>query len=307
MFGARPATLLAVLLLHFCSVDRILNATAPVEGIATRSGIAYAAGPRHELDVYTPKQHAAPLPVVVFFYGGGWTSGDKAMYRFVGEALANAGLVAVVPDYRLYPEVQFPAFVQDAAQAVAWTRAHAAQFGGDPRRLFLMGHSAGAQIAALLALDPEYLAAVGLSPRRDVCGMIGLAGPYDFLPFADPAVNAIFGPAASWPRAQPITFATAQAPRMLLLAGQIDRTIDPGNTLRLAARLRAMGAQADAALYPDVSHSAIVDAFAAPLTFVAPVRDEVVRFVAGPCTGAGTGRSAASALPANKGAPVTTR
>jgi acetyl esterase/lipase len=283
MIGARPATLLAVLVLHFCSANRVLNAVAPTAGVTAHTGIAYAPGARRTLDVYAPKRQAAPAPVVVFFYGGGWVSGEKAMYRFVGAALAEAGVVAVVPDYRLYPGVRFPAFVQDAAQAVAWAHAQAAQYGGDPNRLFLMGHSAGAQIATLLALDAEYLTAAGLSPRRDLCGVIGLAGPYDFLPFADPAVDAIFGPKAGWARAQPITFVAADAPRMLLLAGQSDGTIDPRNTVRLAAGLRAAGANAEAALYPSVSHIAIIDAVAEPLTFVAPVRQAVLNFVAKPC------------------------
>lgn len=287
MVGCRLATLFAVVVLHCCTATPVLNATARLGGVTVRRDIAYAPGPRHALDIYAPRRnHGQAVPVVVFLYGGGWTSGERGMYRFVGAALAEAGLLAVVPDYRLYPGVTFPAFVQDAAQAVAWTRSHAAQYGGDPHRLFLMGHSAGAHIAALLALDPEYLAATGLSPQRDLCGVIGLAGPYDFLPFADPAVNAIFGPAAAWPRAQPIHFAHAAAPPMLLLAGRSDGTIDSGNTLRLAARLRAAGARVRAALYPAVSHIAIIDAFAAPLRFIAPVRSDVVRFVAQPCGGA---------------------
>jgi acetyl esterase/lipase len=202
------------------------------------------------------------------------------MYRFVGAALAARGVMTVIPDYRLYPEVRFPAFMNDAAAAVAWTNANAARFGGDPHRLFLMGHSAGAQIAALLALDGSYLRADGLSPQSDVCGVVGLAGPYDFLPLESATLKAIFGPEDEWPRSQPINFVTSQAPPMLLLAGRDDDIVDPGNTLRLAARLRAAGTSVEDELYPGVGHKTLIAAFSGPLTFLAPVREATLRFVA---------------------------
>ena len=183
-----------VLLLHLCSPTAVLNALAPRDGVTPTRNIAYADGPRHRLDIYAPLPAVTPAPVIVFFYGGGWASGSKAMYRFVGAGLAARGVLVVIPDYRLYPEVRFPAFMDDAATAVAWTRANASRFGGDPRRLFLMGHSAGAQIATLLALDAGYLRSVHLSPRRDVCGVIGLAGPYDFLPLRSATLRDVFGP-----------------------------------------------------------------------------------------------------------------
>ena len=200
--GTQLGTLLIVLLLHFCSPIVALNALAPRNGIMVEKGIAYAEGQRHELDVYAPNQGGTSAPVVVFFYGGGWETGDRAMYRFLGASLAARGVVVVIPDYRLHPAVRFPAFMDDGAAAVAWAHMNAARFGGDPSRLFLMGHSAGAQIAALLALDPEYLRAAGLTPEHDVCGVIGLAGPYDFLPDASAEVKAVFGPEEAWPRSQ---------------------------------------------------------------------------------------------------------
>ena len=162
MNGMRAAALFVVLLLHYCDPGAVLNALAPRDGITTTQDIRYADGPRHTLDVYAPPRHASPVPVVVFFYGGGWETGDKAMYRYVGASLAAGGVLAIIPDYRLHPAVVFPAFVEDAARAIAWAHANAARFGGDPHRVFLMGHSAGAQIAALVALDPAYLRAVGL-------------------------------------------------------------------------------------------------------------------------------------------------
>jgi acetyl esterase/lipase len=251
----------------------------PRDGITLARDIAYADGPRRTLDVYAPRPAATPAPVLVFFYGGGWTSGSKAMYRFVGAAMAARGVLVVIPDYRLYPEVRFPAFIDDAAAAVAWAHANAPGFGGDPHRLFLMGHSVGGQIATLLALDGGYLRSVGLSAERDVCGVIGLAAPYDFVPFDGTAAQAILGPQAGSKRSQPIDHVSASAPPMLLLAGRGDNTIDPGSTLRLAARLRAAGASARDELYPDIGHRTLIAAFGAPLAFLAPVRDATLRFI----------------------------
>jgi acetyl esterase/lipase len=193
--------------------------------------------------------------------------------------MAARGVLTVIPDYRLYPEVRFPAFMYDAASAIAWTRANAARFGGDPHRLFLMGHSAGAQIATLVALDPSYLRSVDLSPPRNVCGVIGLAGPYDFLPLHSDELKTIFGPESEQPRSQPINYVSAQAPPMLLLAGHDDDTVDPGNTLRLAAKLRAAGASVQEELYFGIGHKALIAAFARPLGFLAPARIAAVRFV----------------------------
>jgi acetyl esterase/lipase len=279
---------LATLLAAACSPVTALNALAPSRGIVEQSGIAYLPGPRHALDVYAPApgDGRADHPVVVFFYGGGWEDGDRDTYRFVGAELAAHGIVAVIPDYRLYPEVVFPAFMQDAAQAVAWARDHAGQFGGDPQRLFLMGHSAGGQIATLLALDTDYLRAAGVDPHA-IRGVIGLAGPYDFLPLRSADLKAIFGPEAAWPRSQPIDYVKPGAPPMLLLAGSTDDTVDPGNTLRLAAKLRAAGDEVTATIYPSVGHKTLIGAFARALTFLAPTRRDVLDFIAAEQGGAG--------------------
>jgi acetyl esterase/lipase len=268
------------LLASACSPVTILNALAPTGGIVEQHDIAYAPGARHALDVYTPAAgKAAPgHPVVVFFYGGNWDDGNRGMYRFVGAELASRGVVAIIPDYRIYPEVVFPGFMEDAAQAVVWARDHAAQYGGDPKNLFLMGHSAGGQIATLLALDGDYLKAAGMSTRA-LAGVIGLAGPYDFLPLHDDRLKTIFGPEAQRPRSQPINYVTPAAPPMLLIAGSGDDTVDPGNTTRLAARLRSAGDQVTATIYPSVGHAQLIGAFASTLSFLAPVRRDVLAFI----------------------------
>lgn len=274
-----PAALATVVLLHFCSPNLALNALARRDGVTLTPDIRYAAGPRGTLDVYAARPAATPAPVLVFFYGGGWASGAKAMYRYLGAALARRGVLVVIPDYRLYPEVRFPAFMHDAAAAVGWAHANATKFGGDPHRLFLMGHSAGGQIAALLALDADYLRVVHLTPGRDVCGVIGLAAPYDFLPLETARMQAIFGPESEWARSQPIDHVSAHAPPMLLLAGRLDSTVDPADTLRFAARLRAAGSVVQDELYPDIGHKTLITAFSRLLAFVAPAREATLRFL----------------------------
>jgi acetyl esterase/lipase len=271
---------LIALLASACSPVAVLNALSPTSGIVEQSDIAYAPGPRHALDVYAPATgKAAPgHPVVVFLYGGNWDDGDRGIYRFVGAELAARGVVAIIPDYRIYPEVVFPAFMEDAAQAVVWARDHAAHYGGDPKHLFVMGHSAGGQIATLLALDGAYLKTAGMS-THELTGVIGLAGPYDFLPLHDETLKTIFGPEPQRPRSQPINYVTPGAPPMLLIAGSSDDTVDPGNTTRLAARLRSAGDEVTATIYPSVGHKQLIAAFASTLGFLAPVRRDVLAFI----------------------------
>ena len=258
----------------------VLNALARLEPVRVTENLAYADGPRHRLDVYAPTSGAAQgRPVVVFFYGGSWDSGERAMYRFVGAALASRGLVVVIPDYRLYPQVRFPAFVQDGARAVRWARDNAASYGGDPSRLVLMGHSAGAQIAALLAFNRHWLGAVRLDPRRDVAGLVGLAGPYDFLPLKSAKLKEIFGPKAGRGRSQPINVVTGEAPPAFLATGARDTTVEPGNSVRLAARIEAEGGAASLKVYDRADHRLILGAFSPPLRLIAPVLDDVTGFI----------------------------
>jgi acetyl esterase/lipase len=218
--------------------------------------------------------------VVVFFYGGGWDQGEKRDYRFVGQTLAEQGFVAVVPDYRVYPAVRYPAFLQDSALAVRWARDHAAENGGDPERVFLMGHSAGAYNAVMLAVDRRWLGAVGMDPRRDLRGVIGLAGPYDFLPLHSDELKAIFGPPDMRPDTQPINHVDGQAPPMLLMTDARDKVVDPGNTERMADRIRERGGQVEAVTFPGLSHALILGAIARPLHFLAPVARRVRGFIA---------------------------
>lgn len=271
---------LPLLLAAGCLPVRLLNALAPDRLVA--GSVAYAGGPRRSLDVYAPDLDTrAGRPVVVFLYGGRWDSGDKAMYRFVGGALAALGFVVVIPDYRVYPEVRYPDFLRDCAAAVAWTVANAGRFGatGAP---FVMGHSAGAYNAAMLALDPRWLGEVGLSPRADLRGMVGLAGPYDFLPLDTAELVHIFAPGQPLRTTQPIAHVDGRNPPMLLLAGRRDTVVRPSNSLRLAARIRQAGGVVEQRLYPGIGHDEIIGAFAGPLRFLAPSLRDSASFMHAP-------------------------
>jgi acetyl esterase/lipase len=260
-------------------VAGLLGLSAP-GGIAVRHDLSYAPGPRGKLDVYLPRRLGPDTPVAVFIYGGSWQSGDRGFYRFVGATLASRGILTVIPDYRVYPAVRYPDFLRDNALAVRFVKQHARQWGGDPARLFLIGHSAGAYNVAMLALDRRWLGEVGLDPRRDVAGGVGLAGPYDFLPLRDETLKVIFGPADKRPDTQPINHVDGQGPPMLLLAGDKDGVVDPGNATRLAAAIQARGGEVEARIYPGVGHVGLLTAILAPFRHRAPVLTAVVDFIA---------------------------
>ena len=210
-------------------------------------------------DVFRPPGGGGDAPVVVFVYGGSWQNGERGDYRFVGRALAGQGFVVVIPDYRKAPAHPFPAFMHDVAAATAWARANARAFGGDPGQLFLMGHSAGAQIAALLGTDARFLRARGMQPR-DLAGVVGLAGPYDYTPDT-PALQQALGPARGWRDTQPLRFVDGDEPPFLLLHGDRDRTVDPGHADRMAAALRARGVPVQAQRMTGVGHVGLVNGF----------------------------------------------
>lgn len=274
--GRRMLGMAGLLLASGCSPAGLLNGLAP-ERMAGEA-IPYGELPRQKLDLYQPPPETTSPPMVVFLYGGGWTEGSRAMYRFVGAALAERGCIVVIPDYRLYPEVAFPTFLQDCARATRWAFDNREMLGADPARLFLMGHSAGAYNAAMLALDGQWLGAVGMRPARDLAGVIGIAGPYDFLPLrAD--LRPIFGPEEQLPRTQPISFANGPNPPMLLLQGEADETVDPGNARRLAERIRASGGAVETHFYPGIGHAAIAGALSGTPRFMAPTLRDALAFM----------------------------
>ena len=231
--------------------------------------VAFGPEPWQRLDVYGPHRDKGqtPAPVAVFFYGGSWDTGRRQDYNWVGQALASRGFVTIVADYGLYPRVRYPGFLADGALAVRWAA-----------RIVLVGHSAGAYNAAMIALDPRYLKAAGVE-RSHIKALAGLSGPYDFLPFTDPIAQRIFGDAADPPSTQPTRFVTAQSPPAFLATGDDDTMVFPKNTVKLAARLRAAGVEVEERHYPGIDHVRMVLALSRPFRNRAPVLQEMTDFL----------------------------
>lgn len=266
-------------LLAGCSTLGTFNTLAPRDQGARRvlRDQAYGAGARQRLDIYAPAATEAPAPVIVFIYGGSWASGAKDDYAFLGAAFAAQGFVTVIPDYRLVPGVRFPAFIEDCAAAMRWASDHVAAYGGDPNRIVLVGHSAGAYNAVMLALDAHYLADAGVDAAR-VRGVAGLAGPYDFFPFDVDATRNAFGQAPDPQLTQPVHFARADAPPLLLLWGDADTTVGPRNLANLEQAVRAAGGAVETRIYPGVDHAGIMLALSRPLRGRAPTLSDVAAF-----------------------------
>ena len=255
MPALRPAVvgLLATLLLGGCqrAVFAFVNRGVP----PPEATVEFAPDRGLSLDVYRPRTGDGRAPVVVFFYGGSWQTGAREGYRFVGQRLAEHGVLVVIPDYRKAPLPSFPGFMDDAARAVAWARAHAREWGGDPDRVFIAGHSAGAQIAALLGTDARYLRAHGVGSGA-VAGVVGLSGPYDFVISGD--LRNVFGAPSQWPRAQAVNFVDGDEPPFLLVHGTGDRVVDSVDSEQLAQRLRERRVPVRLLMLPDAGHLATV-------------------------------------------------
>jgi acetyl esterase/lipase len=239
-------------------------------------GIPFADGGRFRLDVYAPEQRGQAAPVLFFIYGGGWNRGERSDYQFVGRAFAARGFVVVIADYRHVPEVRFPEFLEDSARALAWVQANIASYGGDPNRLFLAGHSAGAYNAVMLALDPSYLQDFGVT--LTIRGVAALSGPYDFYPFEYSEVIEAFGQAPNPEGTQPVNFITNQSPPMWLGTGTMDPIVRMQNTERFATRLRERGAWVSTQFYEGFGHMEPVIAIGSAWRWRAPVLDDMVAF-----------------------------
>jgi acetyl esterase/lipase len=261
-----------------CAPIGLLDALTPAGDYVAEVDIAYGPEPRQRLDVYMPARPAAAGSVIVFFYGGNWQWGDRGGYRFVAESLTRQGHIVIIPDYRVYPAVVFPGFVEDSARAVAWVARNVAQYGGSPDAIYLMGHSAGAYNAAMLALNTPYLRDAGM-PRDRIAGVVGIAGPYDFLPLTDPTLKTIFGHGETRARTQPINFVDRGAPPMLLMTGAGDMTVRPRNTQRLAARLREEGVAVREVTYADKGHVDIILGLSSRLRGDSRLLDDIEAFV----------------------------
>jgi acetyl esterase/lipase len=275
---------LAAMLAAGCGRLAFMAVNVPaVFGPYTRhTDIAYGADPQHRLDVYVPDEPGNQRrPLIVFWHGGRWSSGDKADYRFVGAALAQLGYVVVIPNYRHYPQVKMAGFMDDTARSALWAAAHGAEYSADTKHFYLMGHSSGAHMAALVTLDSRYFAATGLS-APPIAGVIGLSGPYDFLPLREADVQDMFGPPQNYPDSQPINFVRADAPPMLLIHGLKDTTVSPNNSRSLAAALHRHEVPVTLKLYPNSVHADTVAALSLPARGRAPTLADIAVFVKQP-------------------------
>ncbi len=249
------------------------------EGVRLAEGVSFGPLARHKLDVYGPQGARDRAPIMVYLYGGGWHSGERAEYAFVGRAFAARGFTTIIPDYRLVHEAVFPGFIEDCARAVRWAQDEAHAFGGDASRIVLCGHSAGAYNAIMLALDGAYLNAAGADIAR-IKGCAGLSGPYSFYPFDIDATRNAFGQAPDPARTQPINFARADAPPIWLGWGERDDLVGRRSIVHFERALRAVGAPVETKLYPNLGHADTLLALSQPLRGRAPVLDDVTAFLA---------------------------
>jgi acetyl esterase/lipase len=254
------------------------NVGPAMDGGSLKSGdgVAYADGPRKKLDVYTPKNPTGKAPVLFFIYGGGWNHGERSDYQFVGNAFASRGFVVVIADYRLYPEVKYPDFLEDNAQALKWVEDNIASYGGDKERLFIAGHSAGAYNAVMLALDHSFLRDYGVT--MSIKAVAALSGPYDFYPFEYDEVRNTFGSAPNPEGTQPVNLIAPDTPPMFLAAGTHDPIVRIQNTQFLSAKLRDTGDWVTEKYYEGFGHMEPVLAIGAMWRWRAPVLDDMVQF-----------------------------
>lgn len=264
-----------------CSPIKVLNSLVPENGYELVSAIEYGANARQKLDIYLPKaadESTTLKKVIIFYYGGNWDSGERADYKFAAEALVGHGYIVVIPDYRVYPEVLFPGFMADPVSVAKWVKTNIKKYNGDANEVFLAGHSAGAHIAVMMAINPEYLAQASLKPN-DFAGVIGLAGPYDFLPLTSDRLKIIFGPEAQQWKSQPINFVDGKTPPLLLAVGMKDNTVWPRNTYNLAKKIKEKNGLVEVHEFAGYGHIDMVTKLAKPLRGNGELLKSVITFI----------------------------
>lgn len=275
-----PFSIFVILALSLLSAacTSLLNATIPTEGYSVTRDIHYGSHPRQKLDIYVPEQKANGSPVIVFFNGGRWENGSKDDYLFLGQALASKGIITVVANYRLYPAISFPVFVEDSASAFVWTHKNISHYGGNPKNIFVMGHSSGAYNAIMIATNPKFIHQAGGNADW-LRGSIGLSGPYDFLPFTDDDIKDMFKTAPDV-ETQPITFAHKGMAPMFLATGIDDTDVYPKNSINFAKKSQALGNKVELHLYDNVEHIGIILSLADGFRSKAPLLEDIAAFIA---------------------------
>lgn len=270
-----------LLVLAGCSETQLLliNSLARFDDFTVVENIAYGDHELNHLNIYRPKRAKQSRATVVFFYGGCWGGCEtinKENYLFVAQALTSHGYTVAIPDYRRYPEVKFDTIINDSKQSVDWVKTHIAEYGGNSGNIFLMGHSAGAHLAAMLTLNEDYLAPL---TYRSIKGFIGLAGPYNFLPFTDAYQKVVFGPEQKYPDSQPINFVQGTEPPLLLLYGTGDVLVKPVNIESLSRKVKEAGGCVETHLYGNLDHVGLLGSLSLPLQNSEPVLLDIIRFL----------------------------
>jgi acetyl esterase/lipase len=285
---SRILLLAPLLVMSACTQAAFTAANLPTHLVemAVEHDQAYGPDPSQKLDIYVPANSKdKQLDIIVFFYGGRWTYGAKEDYRFVAATFVKEGFVVVIPDYRKYPQVRFPVFVEDGAKALAWVSDHIVEWHGNPARIHVVGHSAGAHIGALLAADPHYLADMGKDRSLTIHDFAGLAGPYAFTP-DEPDLENMFGPPQNYPNMQVTTFIDGTQPPMLLLYGNKDTAVKLANLEKLEQRIKQRGGCMRSRIYPDTDHIDLIGALSWWNRQRAPVVGDITKFL-GTCRAAG--------------------
>ena len=278
---SRYAIVIMACLSSACSPIKVLNSLVPENGYELVSAVEYGTNARQKLDIYLPKaaDKYAPLKkVIIFYYGGNWDSGERADYKFAAEALVGHGYIVVIPYYRVYPELLFPGFMADPVSAAKWVKTNIKKYNGDANKVFLAGHSAGAHMAVMMAINPEYLAEASLKPN-DFAGVIGLAGPYDFLPLKSDRLKTIFGPEAEQWKSQPINFVDGKNPPIFLAVGMKDGTVWPRNTYNLAKKIKEKNGLVEVHEFASYGHVDMVAKLAKPLRGNGELLKSVTTFI----------------------------
>ena len=278
-------TLISLFTLSGCTNSTlfVVNTLAGFDDFNVIENVSYGRDELNRLDIYIPgsleTDSETKQPAVIFFYGGCWggcKTRNKEKYPFVAQALTSHGYIAVLADYRRYPKVKFPIIMEDAKHAVEWVRENIESYGGSHDRIFLMGHSAGAHLAVMLALNESYLHP---ETYNSVKGVIGLAGPYDFLPLTKAYQREVFGPTDNYPDSQPINFVDGTEPPLLLLYGNDDNTVKPHNIINLTTRVQQSGGHVEAHMYDNIDHKAILGALSIPYQDSEPVLKDIIHFL----------------------------
>lgn len=257
------------------TVDRIAGGTNNIELLHKQS---LGEDRRQKLLVFGDPSSSKALPVFIFVHGGSWRNGNPDDYGFIARNIAPEGYIVVLGGYRLRESGRYPAMLQDTAAVTAWVHENIAEFGGDPERLVLAGHSAGAYNVAQVALEQRWLAEAGV-PAQAIRGVVGLAGPYDFYPYDSDSTRAAFGSVGVGSESQPVNHVRRDAPPMLLVHGELDSLVKPRNTRALAAALEDSGAEVATLFMPAMTHNDPLLALANPWRRDPQIFDAVTRFL----------------------------